>query len=158
MSSEITLATVEMEYQEAVECGKGRPWHFSPIDKERQIFTVELISPVDREHYWFEFGFDDYPKKPYLIELFYPPLGQRGTQACYPCGHDTFFHPNLLICHQSSRRAYPELSGPHGDWNMADWRKGAGGMDRLVGILEGIHFRISNKEYYHGRMAKASGT
>jgi len=157
MSPEISLALVEQEHHEASKFGEQFSWELSAIDAGSQLFNVRLDSPVDQEPYWLEFRFGDYPDKPYLIDLFYPPTGERATPRCYPKGPDSFFHPNALICHPCSRRAYREMAGPHQDWNLADWRRMAGGMDRLVGILNGIYFRISNVEYYNGRMASAPG-
>jgi len=150
MSALVSQATVELEYQEASEYGASYGWEFSPLDAEKQLFTVQLVSSVDQERYWFEFRYDDYPEKPYLIEPFYPPTGERGTLVCFPKGPDTFFHPSGFICHPCSRRAYAN----HGEWAMSNWRLLAGGMNKLRYILDTFYHRINNQPYYHGRMAK----
>jgi hypothetical protein len=152
MNRAVTLATVSREYREAREYSEPYGWEFTEIDPEAQLFTVHLVSTVDQAGYWLELRFDDYPEKPYLIEFFRSDLGQRGTGACYPKGKDNFFHPQFFICHPCSRKSYKELNGPHGDWEISNWRALAGGLTELKYILDAIYHRISNKAHYDGRM------
>ena len=152
MNKAVSLATVKQEIEEAMEGSEGYGWGFT-LNFENQSFTVLLQSPVDQEKYLLDFGFDDYPEKPYLINFIHPETGVVNCASCLPKGHDSFFHPSVFtICHPCSRRAYAGYTGLHGDWNMTGWQTIAGGMINLKFILIGIQERISNKNFYHGRL------
>ncbi|RZL00897.1 MAG: hypothetical protein EOO89_30320 [Pedobacter sp.] len=151
MNNIISQATVEQEIEDAKEYSELYHWIISPIDTEKQKFTVLLQSPIDQEKYLLEFGFDDYPEKPYLIDFIHPESGERGLAKCFPKSYDSFFHQQILvICHPCSRKAYQGYSNLHSDWNMTGWQKLAGGMTSLKYILDAIYGRISNKIIYHG--------
>ncbi len=152
MNKAVSLATVKQEIEEAMECREDYGWEFK-LNLENQSFTALLQSPVDQEKYLLEFCFDEYPEKPYLINFIHPDTGAVNVAGCLPKGHDSFFHPNrFTICHPCSRGAYADYTGLHGDWNMTGWQTIAGGMINLKFILIGIQERISNKNFYHGRL------
>lgn len=153
MISGVVKATVQAEVRKARQYGESYGWEFSEPDFEKQLFTVLLTSPLDGELYLIEFTFDDYPKKPYLIEFLHPKTKERGQRKCFPKGHDSFFNQSaLVICHPCNRKAYKGYSGIHPDWDMAGWRLIAAGMIELWSILDGMYGRISNKEFYDGRL------
>ncbi len=152
IQADISLKTVVAEIKMCEANCEAFGWRVSEIDEANQTFTVTLISPADNEVYILEFKFDEYPALPYLIEFVDPETKQKATQHAYPKCTDSFFHPNLVICHQCSRKSYSTL---HKEWEIQNWRKGAGGLINLKAILDAIYFRISDKSksLYVGRMA-----
>jgi hypothetical protein len=155
IDSAISIATVELEIEDSKEYSEHYGWVISTIDKDNLVFSVLLQSPIDQEKYLLDFGFDDYPEKPFKIDFIHPITRERGMAKCLPKSNDSFFHPSaFVICHPCSRKAYKDLSGPHGDWSMSGWRSIAGEMKTLKHILHAIYTRLSNKEIYLGRMAQ----
>jgi hypothetical protein len=153
MNKAVSLATVRKEIEETMEFGAAYGWQINTASLEKEVFTVLLQSPVDHEKYLLEFGFDEYPEKPYLINFIHPLSGAVNSCGCLPRGSDSFFHSNgYTICHPCSRRAYAGYTNLHADWPMAGWQKIAGGMINLKFILMGIFERISDKTIYHGRL------
>ena len=151
MNTEISLLTVKQEIEDADEYCKSYNINISSIDEINQRFTVLMRSLVDKEQYIIQFGFDDYPEKPYLIDFIHPETKEAGKPNCYPEGGDNFFHPNGLICHPCSRKAYAGYTGVHSEWSMLSWRENAGGLKNLKGIIDCIFSRISDKTYYKRR-------
>jgi hypothetical protein len=155
-SREISLATVVQEMEDAREYSELYGWEISAIDVNAMLFTVLMRSPIDEEKYLIEFGFENYPELPYLIDFVHPITGERRNAKCMPkCMHDNFFQPNaFIICHPCSRRAYKGYSNLHGDWSMEGWKANANGTTDLKSILNVIYTRISDKTNYVGRMDK----
>jgi len=149
---EISKKTVITEIKNCEINCKTFGWEISDIDELSQTFTVKLTSAFDQEIYILEFKFDDYPSIPYFIEFIDPVTNEKATRHAYPKSTDSFFHPNLAICHQCSRKSYTILHT--NDWSMEGWRKQAGDLTNLNAILNTIYIRISNKDLYGGRMDK----
>jgi hypothetical protein len=154
MNATVTQLTVDHELTEAREYGTCYAWQISDPDTDNQLFNVQLCSPVDQEIYLMEFRYDDYPEKPYLIEFIHPGSGLRGDKTCVPkCRHDSFFHPEGLICNPCNRKAYEGYRGLHSDWKMTGWQQIANGLINLKSILDAIYTRIADKTIYEKRMA-----
>nr|WP_281719616.1 hypothetical protein [Nitrosomonas nitrosa] len=162
VAKSISLARVKRELencsQYAINCG----WLISEIDEPNQLFTVKMISPIEiksvREQFILEVTFDDYPEIPLLLEFIDPKSGDRGTKNAYPKGaNDNFFHPFPCICNPCSRKSYKSYNAmaPHSDWNYSGWQTNSkvGTLKSVDSILKAIYSRISNPEFYVGRMA-----
>jgi hypothetical protein len=154
MNALVTRMTVEQEILEAKAYGEPLGWQFSDIEIDRCVFTVRLHSSIDDQEYLVEFQYDDYPEKPYLIDFIHSRSNLKGQSSCYPKGKtDSFFHPQGLICHPCSRKAYTGYNNVHADWGMAGWQQIAGGLTSLKNVLDAIYTRITDKTLYDGRMA-----
>jgi hypothetical protein len=150
----ISLAIVKKELEDCEKAASLYHWVISPIDEANQLFTVKMRSPSDDQEYVIEIKFDNYNEIPPFIEFIDPTTGQRGTKNAYPRGKGrtgSFFHPNAVICHPCSRKAYGNL---HRDWTLAGWQSNpkTGTLTTMRAILEAIYSRISNDEEYGGRM------
>jgi len=133
-------------------------WDIFAVREEDLSFGIKMISPMDGEIYLIEIQFDNYKEWPFYIEFVDPLDGKMGTKNAYPSGkNDSFFnfHNGMpLICHPSSRKAYSDLQGPHGDWKLIDWENNSktGALRNIHAILLAIYERISQSEIYKGRM------
>lgn len=150
----ISLAIVQRELEACKEDSILYHWEISPIDEANQQFTVKMKSPIDKQEYVIEIKFDNYKETPLNIEFIEPTTGQRGTKNAYPSSRGrtgSFFHPNAIVCHPASRKAYGTL---HNDWNLAGWQSNekTGSLTTIAAILDAIYYRISNEEEYGGRM------
>lgn len=152
----ISLVTVTEEIKACKESCELFGWLISPIDEINQQFTVIMKSPIDNQEYIIEFKFDDYPQLPFLVDFIDAKTNQCGALCSYPKGHDSFFNQHNgmgVICHPFSRKSYTGYTGIHNDWSIASWKQLAGSITNLDAILDTIYTRISNKQYYVGRMA-----
>jgi hypothetical protein len=133
-------------------------WLFSGIDEPNQIFTVTMVSPLDKETYVLEVKFDNYRLWPLYLEFIDPLTHQRAVKRGYPRNggmNASFFHDKPCICHPCSRKAYANYGGPHGDWGeIAGWlgHPQIGGLTAIPAILRAIYCRISREDIYRGRM------
>ena len=129
-------------------------WQISPIDEDRQQFTVAMISPIDREPYILLVQFDNYRQWPLLLEFLHPVTREPALHAAYPKNGDSFFHGKPCICNPCSRKSYKEYTNVHGDWQLEGWESNPQlqSLKNLVSILQAIYFRISSPDLYTGRM------
>jgi len=104
----------------------------------------------DQEIYVFEFRFDHYPELPPLIDAVHPESGERNTSRCFPTGGKNYFHSGNFICARWSRRAYRDLGGPHGDWQLGDWKQGDP-MRRELGLVLALIADLLEDSEYKGR-------
>jgi hypothetical protein len=149
----ISMATVIEEIAVCREDAEAYGWVISDPDPVTQHFSVIMTAPSDKEKYELYMQFDNYPEYPLLIDFKDPRTGALGTRHAYPNNlHDSFFHPNGIICHQCSRKSYANYSGLHKDWSLAGWKANAGSITNIHAVLDTIYSRISN-QYYAGRMA-----
>lgn len=128
----------------------------SELNKETLVFTAKMQSPVDDEIYLMDFQLDNYKAWPPLIEFIDPDTGVRGGHRAYPKSQgDGFFHSTPCICNPCSRKAYKDYSGVHKEWDINNWMQmqETNSLKDLKSILKSIYGRISNSDYYSGRMA-----
>ena len=103
-----------------------------------------------------DFKLDNYAAWPPLIEFIEPDTETRGTQYAYPRSQgDGFFHNTPCICNPCSRKAYKDYSAVHQEWDINNWKQmpETNSLKDLKSILKAIYARISNSDYYGGRMA-----
>lgn len=153
----ISIEIVRKEIQKCQPAINRFNWEVSGVDGENQKFTVKMKSPIDAERYTIDIKFDNYKEWPLLIEFVDPVSGESGNKNAYPVGggkYGNLFHNHPCICHPCSRKAYKELSGPHGDWSLIGWQRNpkVGTLTNIGAILRTIYSRISNRDIYKGRM------
>lgn len=152
-SLRIVLKELEECQQEIEDYG----WDVSEIDESSQSFTVKMRSPIDKEEYILEVGFENYKEWPPYLEFIDPETGEKGTKNAYPASgskYGGFFHNNKCICHPCSRKAYKGYSGLHTDWTLAGWQQNekTGTLTNLRAILTAIFERLRRPDIYGGRM------
>ena len=154
----VSIVVVKKELEECGQDSFTYGWEVSNPNEAEQIVLVRMKSPVDAEQYVIELKFDNYKEYPLLIEFIDPRTGERGVKRAYPANTDGFFHQFPCICHPCSRKAYAQYVGgaPHPDWTLAGWQtnQGTGSLKNIRAILRAINSRISNPEFYKGRMEK----
>jgi hypothetical protein len=154
----VSLAVVKKELEECREDSSAYGWEIAEPKEAEQIVIVRMQSPLDKEQYVIELKFDNYKEYPLLIEFLEPRTGERGVKKAYPSNTDGFFHAFPCICHPCSRKAYSQYvaGAPHPDWTLAGWQAnpGLGSLKNIRAILRAISSRISNPEFYRGRMEK----
>lgn len=153
---EISLERIKSELQKGRDFGDKCGWEYSEIDEEQMCFTIRMVSPVDEQLFILRIQFDDYPEIPLYLDFIDPENGNLGTKHAYPKKErDSFFHPHPCICNPSSRKAYQGFSGGPHNWTMIGWQGNpqTGTLKNLEAILKAIYSRISNPNYYDGRMA-----
>ncbi|MDB4921211.1 hypothetical protein [Mucilaginibacter sp.] len=152
----ISQQTVAEEISTCQDYCKDYGWLISSLDEVSQSFTVTMESPIDQQQFIIHFSYDNYPETPYLIDFIHPESKIKGTPAAYPkYSGDSFFNQyntQGVICHPCSRKSYSGYTGIHADWQVSSWRTIAGGLTNLCAILDTIYSRISNRQYYVGRM------
>lgn len=155
----ISLATVQQELEACKEDAERNHWEISPIDEEKQLFTVKMKSSIDQEEYIIEMQFDNYNEIPLMIDFIEPATGQKGTLKAYPSYKgDSFFHATgPCICHPCSRKCYKGYAGLHkDDWGstLIGWLSNpqVNSLTNIRSILSAIYGRINNQEKYSGRM------
>ncbi|MHB1414247.1 MAG: hypothetical protein ACYC1C_03260 [Chloroflexota bacterium] len=131
----------------ALSCG----WEVT-LDSGNLTVTVRMKSTVDDQTYILEAKCDGYRAVPPLFELIHPETGERGTRRCYPAG-GTFFLRAPCICVQWNRKAYRQLGGPHGDWQMVNWACARPGTTTLGDMFLVVQREINKRGQYRGRMA-----
>ena len=150
----VSLSIVKSELDKCRDNADKYGWEISTLDEDMLSFKVKMISPIDKEIFIVSFKCDNYQEWPPYIDFVDPISGQEGVKNAYPLNSDGFFHPNILICHPCSRKAYGDLKGPHGDWNPIGWENHpkTGALKNIPAILLAIYERISQPEFYRGRM------
>lgn len=151
---QVSLAIVRSELDKSRADADRYGWEISEFDESAVSFRVKMISPLDKEAFIISFRCDNYREWPPLIDFIDPLSNQEGVKNAYPLSSDGFFHPNVLICHPCSRKAYGDLKGPHADWGLAAWEINSktGTLKNIWAILLAIYERISQPEIYKGRM------
>lgn len=149
---EVSCATVESELAAIRDWAERLQWKVS-WDAVRLVLTVQMTSPVDKDCYVFEFALDSYPALPPFIELIHPVSGERGLHRCYPRGGRGYFHTKPCICAPWSRKAYAAHGGPHGEWEMRNWRQARPNHSCIADILVLLWELLTDAANYQGRMA-----
>lgn len=151
---QVSLSIVRSELDKSRADADRYGWEISEFDESAVSFRVKMISPLDKEVFIISFRCDNYREWPPLIDFIDPLSNQEGVKNAYPLSSDGFFHPNVLICHPCSRKAYGDLKGPHADWGLAAWEINSktGALKNIWAILLAIYERISQSEIYKGRM------
>lgn len=113
-----------------------------------------MKSRIDDQSYILEVKFDNYKELPLHLEFIDPVTGNPGTKNAYPKNNDSFFHPQLCICHPCSRKSYGGYANVHNDWTLAAWQQNpkVTTLTNLKAIIQAIYFRINNEITYEGRM------
>lgn len=154
VDKQVSLSVVRSELEKSRADAERYAWEISELDEGSLSFRVKMVSPLDKEIFIISFRCDNYREWPPLIDFIDPPSGQEGVKNAYPLSSDGFFHPNVLICHPCSRKAYGDLKGPHPDWGLVAWESNSktGALKNIRAILSAIYERISQPEIYKGRM------
>lgn len=121
------------------------------LDFPKLTVTLHMRSNVDNQVFIVEAKCDDYKALPPIFEFIHPETSERGTPTCYPAG-GSYFHKTPCICVQWNRKAYRQLGGPHGNWEMINWMKARPGMTTLGDMFHLIQIEINKKSQYTGRM------
>lgn len=150
----VSLSIVKSELDKCRPDADKYGWKISTLDEGTLSFKVEMTSPIDKEIFIVSFKCDNYREWPPYIDFVDPISGQEGVKNAYPLSSDGFFHQNIFICHPCSRKAYGDLKGPHGDWKLIDWENNpkAGALRNIPAMLLAIHERITQSEFYRGRI------
>ncbi len=150
----VTIATVRQELADAAGLLREQGWHINPsLLEQNQTFMATIASPVDREIYQFEFDCGDYPAMPPVIDPVDIRTGLKGSPSAFPNSHDSFSHPNNVICIQFNRKAYSAFGGPHSEWNIEQWQTLLPGVSSIGEMLNMLGYRLSERERYLGRRA-----
>lgn len=150
----VSLSIVKSELDKCRGDANKYDWEISTLDEGELSFKVKMTSPIDKEIFIVSFKCDNYREWPLYIDFVDPISGQESVKNAYPLSSDGFFHQNILICHPCSRKAYKDLNGPHGDWNLIGWENHikTGALKDIHAVLRAIYERISQSEIYKGRM------
>jgi hypothetical protein len=156
VDKEISLMEVDRELAANMEFLEKLGIKISKIDREKLLFSVQISSSSDKEEFELDIQFDNYPAWPPLIEFIHPKTRERGIVKAYPKTIDSFFHGFPCICNPCSRKSYKSFDGnaPHGDWNYIGWRDNpqVGTLKTIPAILFAINSRITNSNFYRGRL------
>lgn len=147
----ITQQMIQAELEAMAPLASSYDWEVVP-DLSNLTITIKMRSTIDNQVYIVEARCDGYKALPPIFEFIHPETGERGTHQCYPAG-GTFFHSTPCICVQWNRKAYQQLGGPHGDWNMTAWIDARPGMTTLGDMFHLIQTQINKQGQYRGRMA-----
>jgi hypothetical protein len=127
------------------------------LDADVEALTVRAVYKAPDGHQFILTGlFDDYKARPPRLDFEEPGTGRVGTKSAYPVGHDSFFHPQPIICAPFNRKAYAEV---HTDWPMPTWMDSTTqnvnwrDFSTMASMLLLVHKRISDPTLYRGRMA-----
>lgn len=134
---------------------------------ERQGFTlswgaddlacrVTLTQPKTSRPFYLLGEFRDYRELPPSWSFTDSSFAQRGP-GFIPRPHDpprgigSIFHQACCICAPFNRRAYAELSGPHGDWGgPAQWLQAAPGYAQARTLGEMLSVIVRDLAYSQG--------
>lgn len=119
VSADVTLSVLTRELAAAADyaAAAGIELDATAVSETNLRFYVTFRNR-DREEFYVEFACHEYPLHPPLVEFVSKDRSERGMPKLYPTG----FHAMPCICMRYNRKAYVELSGPHGDWRLVDWR------------------------------------
>lgn len=132
VSQQETLAWVDQELPGALALserqGFGLDWNADEL-----VCRVTLTQPKTGKFFYLLGEFRDYRELPPSWSFTDASFTQRGRQfmpkpQSPPPGVGSIFHNACCICAPFNRRAYKELSGPHGNWGgPAQWLQAAPG-------------------------------
>jgi hypothetical protein len=155
VDKQITLTIIRSELEKCRSDADKYGWEISELDEESVSFRVNMVSPIDNEVFIVSFKCDNYKEWPPLIDFIDPISKQAGVKNAYPLNPDSFFNTDKVsICHPCSRNAYQNYKGFHPEWILSGWESNpkTGALKNIRGILLAIQERISQAEYYKGRM------
>lgn len=149
VSADVTLSvlTRELAAAEKYAAAAGVELDVSVLT-EADLRFYATFKNRDGEEFHVEFDCREYPLHPPIVEFVNGDRTSRGLPRLYPVG----FHPMPCICMRYNRKAYVELSGPHGDWRLVDWRLPTGqgvGIDSVAMMLSDLDSKIRDSS---GRM------
>jgi hypothetical protein len=147
----ITRLILEEEVQGMASLAEAYGWEVIP-DLNALTVSVRMSSIIDQQVFIVEARCDDYKEMPPYFEFIHPDTGERGTKRCYPAGSN-YFHSMPCICVQWNRKAYKRESGPHADWNIANWIQARRGTETLGDMFHLVQKEINQRGKYRGRMA-----
>ena len=152
VSQQETLAWVDQELPGALALserqGFGLDWNPDAL-----VCQVTLTQPRTGTLFYLLGEFRGYRELPPCWSFTDASFTQRGLQFMpkpftAPKGVGSIFHTACCICAPFNRRAYQELSGPHGDWGgPAQWLQAAPGQaqartlgEMLSTITRDLHY------------------
>lgn len=149
VSADVTLSvlTRELAAAEKYAAAAGVELDISVLTEANLRFYATFRNR-DGVEFYTEFDCREYPLHPPIVEFVNKDRTERGLARLYPVG----FHPMPCICMRYNRKAYVELSGPHGDWRLVDWRLPTGqgvGIDSVAMMLSDLDSKIHDSS---GRM------
>jgi hypothetical protein len=132
-----TELTIEEELADLAEVAARQGWRVESLTST--TFLVGFPSPS--AWVWVHCAAEDYPGLP-PIWRWTNAAGDRFDEPALTPRNDNgasnFFHGNGVICAPWNRLAYSNVDsrGPHGDWNIGDWRRNSqlGGARTLAGM------------------------
>lgn len=149
VSADVTLSvlTRELAAAEKYAAAAGVELDASVLT-EAKLHFYATFKNRDGAKFYAEFDCREYPFHPPIVEFVNKDRTERGLPRLYPVG----FHPMPCICMRYNRKAYVELSGPHGDWRLVDWRLPTGqgvGIDSVTMMVSDLDSKIRDSS---GRM------